>query len=197
MPTARQAPEFTLRSGPGLALIDDLRRLRDWYLALCRHRQIVAEDVKKENNLTMAGAFVDVPDGDPNGIFNNVLVQRGSTYFYDGSGDTEDLNNYYVDEAPWGIGPLAPTYSRHRGGRGPGTSLYNHPPSSPRDRPPYQLPRKAGLVRKSELLDFKTWATAPGLDTATTAPPAPPAKPKPAGLATRADLSALAAELAA
>ena len=190
MPTARQAPQFTLRAGPGLALIEDLRRLRDWYLALCHHRQIVDEDARKENNMFV----VTDTSGNP---FEDALQHRGSTIYYDGSGDMNDPANYYVGDSAATLEPLAPSRMRHRGGSGPSSAIYNHPPASPRDRPPYKLPRPIGLVLKAELIDFHTWATCPGLGPPSTSPPAAPAKPKPKGLALRADLIALAEQLAA
>lgn len=197
MPTARQAPEFTLRAGAGLALIEDLRRLRDWYLALCRHRQIIGEDLKKQNNQWVVGDPPTEPIDDAEALFADVLQHRGSTYYYDGIGPTDDYDSYYVGDSTATMQPMSPLTSRHRSGTSPSSSLYNHPPSSPRDRPPYTLPRPRGLVLKAELLDFKTWATAAGLDTLTTAPPAAPAKPKPTGLATRDDLLKAAQSIAA
>lgn len=184
MPTARQAPQFTLRAGPGLALIEDLRRLRDWYLALCHHRQIVADAAHRQNHVYVVSTATG------SGV-KNVIAHQGTRYNVKSGEAGDDFSDYEL--AP------ADLFVRQPGTTAANTSssLYNHPAASPRDRPPYKLPRPIGLVLKAELIDFQTWATSPGLDTPSTSPPAAPAKPKPKGLALRADLIALAEHLAA
>lgn len=179
MHIARQAPQFTLKSGRGLAVIEDLRQLVDWYQRLSEHRQILADAAQKESNMFV----VTDTSGNP---FEDALQHRGSTIYYDGSGDMNDPANYYVGDAPATLQPLAPSRMRHRGSSGPSSALYNHPATDPPERTPYTLPRSKGLVRRRELKAFILWATRSTDPT-----------PAPSGLATRDDLIALARQLAA
>ena len=172
---ARQAPQFTLRPGPGLALIEDLRRLRDWYLDLCRHREIIADDAAKQNNLRIG----------INGF--EVVTHKGTRYNVIPGESGAAIDDYELKPDNLFVS-LPPTLAASNNG-----TFYNTPgtpPAPPANRAPYTLPRPAGLVRKREVLDFQEWALAQPTDHV-------PNRPAVTGLATRADLIALAEQLAA
>lgn len=179
MHIARQAPQFTLKPGRGLALIDHLSMLVDWYQRLAEHREIVAKQIQKETTLRTV----------PAGPFDaNTILHRGTMLSHQG-GNVNDPANWRVKDNPASLQPELPYDSRNRGGTGPAGTIYNNagtpPATDPSDRTPYTLPRSKGLVRRRELKAFILWATR------STDP-----SPAPAGLATRDDLRAAASSLA-
>lgn len=177
MHIARQAPQFTLKPGPGLAVIEDLRQLRDWYQRLSEHRRILAEAAHRQNNLYVVSTATG------SGV-KNVVAHQGTRYNVKPGEAGDDFSDY----------ELAPSdlFVRQPGTTAANTSssLYNTPgtppATDPPERTPYTLPRPKGLVRRRELKAFILWATRSTDPT-----------PAPTGLATRDDLRATAQQLAA
>lgn len=176
MHIARQAPQFTLKPGRGLAVIEHLRMLVDWYQRLAEHQRIIADAAKQQNNQFVVSTTTG------SGL-KNVVAHKGTRYDVIPPASGANYSDYELNSEVLVVSQPSTMAANTS------SSLYNTPgtppATDPPDRTPYTLPRSKGLVRRRELKAFLLWATR-----------ATDPSPAPAGLATRDDLRAAASSLA-